>query len=191
MEPEEQAERQRAKVGGQGRLPFHFSVFARCLLTRLFGAEQRPWTEGWPSTTVPKKLWGCIAAPPSVPFRFAKEAYLFFLAFFFAAILLSSELFKISDQHCWRSAYSIIMFRVIELSCQEESDCRRRKSEARRKYFDHHAGSRRVLGPKLDHESALENDDLSSGKRCFPLWWITFEVNWDERARLAGSPHSN
>jgi hypothetical protein len=44
----------------------------------------------------PKKLRGCIAAPPRVPFKFPKEAYLFFLAFFFAAILFSSELFKFS-----------------------------------------------------------------------------------------------
>ena len=42
----------------------------------------------------PKKLWGCIAAPPRVPIKFTKEAYLFFLAFFFAAILFSSELFR-------------------------------------------------------------------------------------------------
>src|SRR5208283_1357187 len=73
-------------------------------------------------TLPPKKLWGCIAAPPRVPFRFTKEAYLFFLAFFFAAILFSSELFRFCRQRCWRSAYSIIMYRVTELSCQVESD---------------------------------------------------------------------
>jgi len=72
---------------------------------------------------LPKKLWGCIAAPPRVPFNFPKEAYLFFLAFFFAAILFSSELFRFFRQRSRRSAYSFIMFRVTELSCQEESDC--------------------------------------------------------------------
>jgi len=77
-----------------------------------------------------KKLRGCIAAPPKVPFQFPKEAYLFFLAFFFAAILFSS-LPEFSRQRCWRSAYTIIMYRFTELSCQEESDWWRRKSEAR------------------------------------------------------------
>lgn len=45
-----------------------------------------------------KKLRGCIAAPPNVPFEFPEEAYLFFFfafafgfAFFFAAILFSSK----------------------------------------------------------------------------------------------------
>jgi hypothetical protein len=40
----------------------------------------------------PKKLRGCIAAPPRLPVQILEEAYLFFLAFFFAAILFSSEL---------------------------------------------------------------------------------------------------
>jgi hypothetical protein len=41
-----------------------------------------------------KKLRGCIAASPVVPFGFVKRAYLFFLAFFFAAILFSSKLLE-------------------------------------------------------------------------------------------------
>ena len=48
------------------------------------------------SKSVPEKLWGCIAAPPKVPCKFPKKAYLFFLAFFLAAILFSSELFRVS-----------------------------------------------------------------------------------------------
>ena len=39
-----------------------------------------------------KKPRGCIAAPPMVPFVFPKETYLFFFAFFLAAILFSSVL---------------------------------------------------------------------------------------------------
>jgi hypothetical protein len=42
----------------------------------------------------PKTLRGCIAASPNVP-NLGEEAYLFFLAFFFAAILFSSPLSKI------------------------------------------------------------------------------------------------
>jgi hypothetical protein len=41
-----------------------------------------------------KKLRGCIAASPMVP-NFWKEAYRFFFAFFFAAILFSSPMFRI------------------------------------------------------------------------------------------------
>ena len=33
------------------------------------------------------------------------------------------NIFEIFRQCYWRSAYSIIMFRVTELSCQVESDC--------------------------------------------------------------------
>jgi hypothetical protein len=42
----------------------------------------------------PKKLRGCIAASPNVP-NLGEEAYLFFLAFFFAAILFSSPISEI------------------------------------------------------------------------------------------------
>jgi hypothetical protein len=42
----------------------------------------------------PKKLRGCITASPTVP-NFFEEAYLFFLAFFFAAILFSSPIFDV------------------------------------------------------------------------------------------------
>jgi hypothetical protein len=38
-----------------------------------------------------KKLRGCIAASPNVPSKCSNEAYLFFLAFFFAGILFSSH----------------------------------------------------------------------------------------------------
>jgi hypothetical protein len=40
----------------------------------------------------PEKIRGCIAASPMVPFELA--SYLFFFAFFFAAILFSSKLFE-------------------------------------------------------------------------------------------------
>jgi len=46
----------------------------------------------------------------------------FFLAFFFAAILFSSKLLEFSRQQCWRSAYSITMYRDTEFSCQEKSE---------------------------------------------------------------------
>jgi len=70
----------------------------------------------------PKKTLGVHCCTPESSLRISEEAYLFFLAFFFAAILFSSELIEFSRQQNWRSAYSIIMFRVTELSCQEESD---------------------------------------------------------------------
>jgi hypothetical protein len=58
------------------------------------GGEARPALRLSPQKSPLKNFWGCIAAPPRVPFNFPKEAYLFFLAFFFAAILFSSELFR-------------------------------------------------------------------------------------------------
>jgi len=46
---------------------------------------------GW---GLPKKLRGCIAASPIVPFKMVAEAtylFFFFLAFFLAAIIFSSR----------------------------------------------------------------------------------------------------
>lgn len=40
----------------------------------------------------PQKASGAPEDAPEVPFQFPNESYLFFLAFFFAAILFSSEL---------------------------------------------------------------------------------------------------
>ena len=81
-----------------------------------------------------KKLRGCIAAPPVVPFKFPKSltasSWLSFWLPFYSPLYY----FEFSRQHCWRSAYSISMYRVMELSCQEESDCDERKSEIRKNY---------------------------------------------------------
>jgi hypothetical protein len=76
----------------------------------------------------PKKLRGCIAASPTVP-NFCKEAYRFFLAFFFAAILFSSRIFRCSRQQSWRSAYTVTMYKDCALSCQEESDRAAQKNQ--------------------------------------------------------------
>jgi hypothetical protein len=76
----------------------------------------------------PEKTSGVHRCTPEGSFPICEEAYLFFLAFFFAAILFSS-LPEFSRQRRWRSAYTIIMYKFTELSCQEESDQQRRKSE--------------------------------------------------------------
>ena len=136
----------------------------------------------------PEKLRGCIAAPPRLPFGFPEGSYRFFLAFFFAAILFSSEPFEIFRQCYWRSAYSIIMFRVTELSCQEESDRLRRKSEVDEnlgaiiRFFDRssspgakgksscqimrHAGSSRARGPFNTKPDDLEPAVDGRGAAC-------------------------
>ncbi len=55
--------------------------------------------------------------------KFLEEAYLFFLAFFFA-ILFSSKPLRMSRQLRWRSASSVFMYSDSVFACQEESERR-------------------------------------------------------------------
>jgi hypothetical protein len=58
--------------------------------------------------STPKIIRGCIAASPNLLLKkILEEAYLFFLAFFFAGILFSSHHSKISAETKRRSALSV------------------------------------------------------------------------------------
>jgi hypothetical protein len=62
----------------------------------------------------------CIPEPSSR--KILEEAYLFFLAFFFAGILFSSHHSKISAELKRRSALSASMYSECEFACQEKSE---------------------------------------------------------------------